>query len=280
MQGDVANVECEDDAESVALAAVAREAKLEGKVGELQKELRATTQKDEAEEAALEAKVGKAAARKASTKSARAPCECTTAECKECPDSDYDARARFSARQAQREREAAYPTADAKDFKALFKKAVKEAGKAAVEAAMKEDGRRRKASRQPCECDSADCGNCPPGQENEVIARRGARGRSNSSSVDAKVEADKKRNDALKKAEKAVARSNAILQERVAALEATNAMAIRQGLGVYGELSGDDSEWQDREPFPGKSETVGKTVLQPAMDLQVLSAPPRVAALP
>ena len=55
----------------------------------------------------------------------------------------------------------------------------------------------------------------------------------------------------------------------MAALEATNAMAIRQGLGVYGDLSGDDSEWQAREPFPGKSETLGKTVLEPAMNLEV-----------
>ena len=28
-------------------------------------------------------------------------------------------------------------------------------------------------------------------------------------------------------------------------------MAIRQGLGVYGDMSGDDSEWKAREPFPG-----------------------------
>merc|ERR1712216_524152 len=45
-------------------------------------------------------------------------------------------------------------------------------------------------------------------------------------------------------------------------------MAIRQGLGVYGDLSGDDSEWQAREPYPGKSETLGKTVSQPVQDLQ------------
>ena len=235
---------------------------------EMQKELAATAQKDEAEHAALEAEVRKAIARKATTKSARAPCECTTADCKECPESDYDARARYSARQAQHERELAYPAAGAKEFKALFAKAVKEAGKAAVEAAMKEEqtGLRKKAARQPCECDSAECGNCP---ENQDEVRKGVRGRSGRVSVNAKVVADKKTNQALKKAEKAVAKSNAILQERVAALEATNAMAIRQGLGVYGELSGDDSEWQAREPYPGKSETLGKTVLQPAMDLQV-----------
>ena len=269
MQGVAADAECNDGADGVALAAAAREDKLEGQVRELQKELAATAQKDEAEHAALETEVRKATARKASTKSARAPCECTTADCKECPESDYDARARYSARQAQHEREVAYPGVDAKEFKDLFTKAVKEAGKAAVEAAMKEDektGLRKKASRQPCECDSADCGNCP---ENQDEVRKGARGRSGRVSVNAKVVADKKTDQALKKAEKAVAKSNAILQERVAALEATNAMAIRQGLGVYGELSGDDSEWQAREPYPGKSETLGKTVLQPAMDLQV-----------
>ena len=58
-------------------------------------------------------------------------------------------------------------------------------------------------------------------------------------------------------------------------------MAIRQGLGVYGDLSGDDSEWKAREPFPGKSETLGKTISQPVMDLekQLLGARRQVKAL-
>jgi len=62
--------------------------------------------------------------------------------------------------------------------------------------------------------------------------------------------------------------THAILVKQVASLSATNAMAIRQGLGVYGEQSGDDSEWQAREPYPGKSETLGKSVSQPVQDLQ------------
>ena len=38
------------------------------------------------------------------------------------------------------------------------------------------------------------------------------------------------KNEEIKKASEAVARSNAILRERVASLEATNQMAIRQAL--------------------------------------------------
>jgi len=86
--------------------------------------------------------------------------------------------------------------------------------------------------------------------------------------VEARLAATEKKNRELKKAEKAVAMSNAILREQVASLSATNAMAIRQGLGVYGDLSGDDSEWKAREPYPGKSETLGKSVSQPVQDLQ------------
>ena len=94
------------------------------------------------------------------------------------------------------------------------------------------------------------------------------RGRGTRRDVAAKVAATARENRALIKAGEAVAKSNAILKARVAALEATNALALRQGLGVYGPESGDDSEWQAREPFPGRSETFGTTVSRPIWRLQ------------
>lgn len=59
----------------------------------------------------------------------------------------------------------------------------------------------------------------------------------------------------LHSAEQAVSKSNDILLERIAALEATNDMAVKQGLGAYGPLSSEDV-WPDREPAPGKSEQI------------------------
>ena len=112
----------------------------------------------------------------------------------------------------------AYPAADAKQFQKMLDASVAAATKAAVLVTEKEEhardekmGKGLKASRLPCDCEDADCGNCPQHQQE---ARKGARGR-DSSSVNAELAATEKKNLALRKAEKAVAKSNAILQERV-----------------------------------------------------------------
>jgi len=277
--------ECDDSAAGDESA----EGKLEGEVRELKAQLKTASSVEQAQHATLEAEILKVSKQistqhsgantqrhrthtgASDAKAARMPCECSTQECKECPDSDYEVRVRrdVSAAQQQQQMEKQYPAADAAKFKKMFEQAVKEAGTAAVKEAEKEEKAKLnsaggiKAGRLPCDCDTADCGNCP--QEEQV--RRRARGRSGQG-IAAKVVSEEKKNRALKKAEVKVAKSNAILQKRVAALQGTNAMAIRQGLGVYGDLSGDDTEWQAREPYPGKSETLGNSVLQPAMDLQ------------
>lgn len=71
-----------------------------------------------------------------------------------------------------------------------------------------------------------------------------------------RVGADGRVRETLEEASKAVATTNSILRDRIAALEATNSMAVRQRLtGAYGEES-DDAVWSSREPYVGKSETV------------------------
>jgi hypothetical protein len=74
-------------------------------VRELQKQLKEKTHMEGAarvEEAArVPTQTSEAARAAAAPKAVRAPCECTTADCHECPDSDYDARARYQARQTQ-----------------------------------------------------------------------------------------------------------------------------------------------------------------------------------
>jgi len=210
--GEVAAADCNDS-----------KSKLEGEVRDLKAQIRSVGTRQ-----TLSRHVG--------SKAARTQCECTTQECTECPDSDYEVRVR-------------------REVKAAVKEAEKK------EEAKLREGAGKKAGRLPCDCDTADCSNCP---RREEVRRSGRSGQD----IGAKVVREQRKNRALKTAELAVAKSNAILQERVAALEATNAMAIRQGLGVYGDLSGDDTEWQAREPYPGKSETLGNSVLQPAMDLQ------------
>jgi hypothetical protein len=94
-------------------------------------------------------------------------------------------------------------------------------------------------SRMPCECKSNDCKECPDDAVHAAYKKH--------------LQQEKK---TLSEAEKAVAVSNAILQERIAALHATNEMAIRQGLGAYGPESSEEV-WPAREPTPGKSEQVG-----------------------
>lgn len=278
-----------DDSE---VAATSDVSKLEGDMKDLKKQLKVTSELDQAQHAALEAEIKdvsthitsalqSAKGTAAATKSARAaPCDCTTQECKECPESDYDARARYSAAQEKQRLDKEYPAADAQKFKILFKKAVQEAGIAAVKEAVKEEktqeqskveeavkkemkalkAQMTKTKRMPCECDSADCGNCPDKHVEARKGKAGGRGRAAASRGAKAVDPDKvakaaAENRALKKAELAVAKSNAILQvltfslanslnphqplpgsanadwytqERVAALEATNAIAIRQ----------------------------------------------------
>ena len=68
-------------------------------VRELQKQLKEKTHMEEA--ARVPTQTSEAARAAAAPKAVRAPCECTTADCHECPDSDYDARARYQARQTQ-----------------------------------------------------------------------------------------------------------------------------------------------------------------------------------
>jgi len=126
-------------------------------------------------------------------------------------------------------------------------------GKAASSAADHEEegraarGRRSRSmvqlSREPCMCTSKECGECLDGEEDKAVDERQSR--------------DLKRaHKALEEASRAISTTNSILKDRVAALEATNALAIRQGLsGAYGEES-DDEVWSSREPFKGKSETV------------------------
>ncbi len=94
-------------------------------------------------------------------------------------------------------------------------------------------------SRMPCECKSNDCKECPDDAVHAAYKKH--------------LQEEKK---TLSEAEKAVAVSNDILQERIAALHATNQMAIRQGLGAYGPESSEEV-WPAREPTPGKSEQVG-----------------------
>lgn len=126
-------------------------------------------------------------------------------------------------------------------------------GKAASSAVHHEEegraarGRRSRSivqlSREPCMCTSKECGECLDGEEDKA--------------VEEKQSHDLRRaHKALEEASRAISTTNSILKDRVAALEATNALAIRQGLnGAYGEES-DDEVWSSREPFKGKSETV------------------------
>eukprot|EP00960_Hanusia_phi_P025956 745995-Hanusia_phi.AAC.1 len=124
-----------------------------------------------------------------------------------------------------------------------------------------------KLARTPCECQSAECKECP--QHDELRKHTFALTASDRSSTHIELAKVVEKNEEIEKASEAVARSNAILRERVAALEATNQMAIRQvvvclacqgvggteGLGAYVPEESDDG-WVAREPFPGKSEQV------------------------
>jgi len=102
-------------------------------------------------------------------------------------------------------------------------------------------GRGVTAARKLCDCQTAECRECPDSDAEEARASKVLR------LVEEKEQ--------LHKAEKAVAVTNAILRERVAAANALDKMAIHQGLGAYGDLS-DDAVWPAREPFPGKSEQI------------------------
>ena len=117
--GDAEGAACEEGGDDLAL-------KLEAQVRDLKKELKASAAADHAQHAALEREIEKVGSQVTSglhgaepsgsknrhtsppspaSKASRMPCECTTQECKECPDSDYEARARrdFSAAQDTRQ---------------------------------------------------------------------------------------------------------------------------------------------------------------------------------
>mmetsp|Transcript_49389 Transcript_49389/g.120539 ORF Transcript_49389/g.120539 Transcript_49389/m.120539 type:complete len:638 (-) Transcript_49389:911-2824(-) len=137
------------------------------------------------------------------------------------------------------------PTRVNADAQALAKKAA-EMMKVLVERSMQktlkassETSKEPSLSRMPCECKSDECKECP-GDENARQRYSGKLSRARR---------------ALREAERAVAKTNDILVERVAALHATNAMAMKQELGSYGPES-DDEVWPAREPTPGKSEQV------------------------
>uniref|UniRef100_A0A7S4L1I5 Uncharacterized protein n=1 Tax=Guillardia theta TaxID=55529 RepID=A0A7S4L1I5_GUITH len=117
-----------------------------------------------------------------------------------------------------------------------------------------------KLARVPCECQSAECKECP---QHDQIRKPW----SSLTASDRELSEVVEKNEEIKKASEAVARSNAILRERVAALEATNQMAIRQGLGAYVPEESDDA-WVAREPFPGKSEQVASGFSDGVQDLQ------------
>ena len=242
--GDAADAACDESGRGEAEA----ESRLESEVQTLRGEVDNLQQQQQQQNE----KKGKGVA-KARQGLSRIPCECTTPECRECPESDYSVRVRragaaFRARQATRMRQYNYPGINAKAVED-----VKGVATGLGSGSMR-------GSREPCDCEDAECGNCP--------RYRMRRGRGTRRDVAAKVAATARENRALIKAGEAVAKSNAILKARVAALEATNALALRQGLGVYGPESGDDSKWQAREPFPGRSETFGTTVSRPIWRLQ------------
>jgi len=124
---------------------------------------------------------------------------------------------------------------------------------------------RGRSARRLCVCQTAECKECPDTSEEEVRA--------------SKVLHLVEEKEALHKAEKAVATTNAILRERVAAADALNKMAIKQGLGAY-EPEADDAAWVAREPFPGKSETVasGMTDSVAQLSRQLMGAKRQIAA--
>ena len=252
--GDAASA-CDEEGGDASSAEVL---KLEEQVRDLKKELKSSAAADRAQRVALEQEIQKVSAqvtasrqmakaasakRAPAGKAARTLCECTTAECKECPESDYEARARFRARrdfsaaQDTRQMQRSYPAADAKQFQKMLDESVAAASKAAVreveKAQQAKEEKVGKGARLPCDCEDAECGNCPK-QEQDARKGKGERGRGGDNvearlaateqkiralqkaeNVEAKLAATEKKNRALQKAEKAVAMSNAILREQV-----------------------------------------------------------------
>ena len=248
--------------ESAGKAALEKEVRmLQGQVTELTRKLEGSEGKQESKRASLPSnedilEEGRKPA--ATHKTVRMPCECTTQECKECPDRDLSMRVRraghaFSKKQDEAEREDDYADANSRAFrnavKSIVQKELTAEGKA--RRVRHSSDVQSKTVRMPCECDDGECKNCPEhrvaakSRQHGVRVEHGAHsglegGMENEVEKDIVHEAEQ--NSELMRATRSVAHSNDALLQRIVGGDADKRKLTRQGLGVY-EADVDDDAW-------------------------------------